>query len=49
MDLAMMASAQRHGELIADLAAEGAVLREAKMMSIGSRGRKRDMAVLPRT
>jgi hypothetical protein len=34
MDLAMMASAQRHGELIADLAAEGAVLREAQMMGI---------------
>ena len=30
----MMASAQRHGELIADLAAEGAVLREAQMMGI---------------
>ena len=30
----MMAPAQRHGELIADLAAERAVLREAQMMSI---------------
>ena len=30
----MMASAQRHGELIADLAAEGAVLREAQMIGI---------------
>ena len=34
MDLAMMAPAQRHGELIADLAAERAVLREAQMMGI---------------
>ena len=34
MDLAMMAPAQRHGELITDLATERAVLREAKMMSI---------------
>ena len=30
----MMSSAQRHGELIAHLAAEGAVLREAQMMRI---------------
>ena len=30
----MVASAQRHGELVADLAAERAVLREAKMMGI---------------
>ena len=34
MDLAMMAAAQRHGELIADLATECAVLREAQMMGI---------------
>ena len=34
MDLAMMASAQRHRELIADLTAECAVLREAQMMGI---------------
>jgi hypothetical protein len=34
MDLAMMAAAQRHGELIADLAANRAVLREAQMMGI---------------
>jgi hypothetical protein len=30
MDLAMMAAARRHGELIADLAPERAVLRDAK-------------------
>ena len=30
----MMAAAQRHGELIADLAPECAVLREAQMMGI---------------
>jgi hypothetical protein len=30
MGFAMMASAQRHGELIADLAPERAVLRDAK-------------------
>ena len=34
MGLAMMASAQWHGELIAYLPAERAVLREAQMMSI---------------
>ena len=34
MDFAMMAAAQRHDELIADLAAEGAALREAQMMGI---------------
>ena len=34
MDLAMMASAQRHGELIAHLAAERAMLREAQMMGV---------------
>ena len=34
MDLPMMAPAQRHGELIADLASERAVLREAKVMGI---------------
>ena len=30
----MMAPAQRHGELIADLAAERAMLREAQMMGV---------------
>jgi hypothetical protein len=34
MDLAMMAAAQRHGELIACLPAECAVLREAQMMGV---------------
>ena len=34
VDLAMMAAAQRDGELIADLASERAVLREPKMMRI---------------
>jgi hypothetical protein len=34
MGLAMMASAQRHGELIADLSAERAMLREAQMVCI---------------
>ena len=34
MDLAMMAPAQRHGELIADFAAERAVLREAQMVGV---------------
>ena len=34
MHLAMMPSAQRHGELVAGLAAERAMLREAKMMGI---------------
>jgi hypothetical protein len=34
MGLAMMAAAQRHGELIADLATECALLREAQMMGI---------------
>ena len=34
MGLAMMASAQRHGELIADLAAERAVLGEAQMVGV---------------
>ena len=34
MDLAMMAAAQRHGELIADLAPERWVLREAQVVSI---------------
>jgi hypothetical protein len=34
MDLAMMAAAERHIELIADLATESALLREAQMMEI---------------
>jgi hypothetical protein len=34
MGLAMMAPTQRHGELIADLAAERAVLREAQVMGV---------------
>jgi hypothetical protein len=34
MGLAMMAPAQRHGELIADLSAERAVLREAQVMGV---------------
>jgi hypothetical protein len=34
MRLAMMASAQGHGELIADLSAERAMLREAQMVCI---------------
>ena len=34
MDLAMMAAAQRHGEFVADLAAERPVLRKAKVMGI---------------
>ena len=34
MGLAMMAPAQRHGELITDLAAERAVLGEAQMMGV---------------
>ncbi len=35
MDLAVMASAQRHSELIADFSTERAVLREPQMMGIG--------------
>ena len=35
MDLAMMAAAERHGELIADLAAKRSMLGEAQMMGIG--------------
>ena len=34
MDLAMMAAAERHNKLIADLATESALLREAQMMGI---------------
>src|SRR6185503_20687787 len=34
MHLAMMSSAQRHGELVADPAAECPVLREAKVMGV---------------
>ena len=34
MHLAMMPSAQRHGELVADPAAECPVLREAKVMGV---------------
>ena len=34
MDLAMMAAAERHGELIADLPAKRPVLGEAQMMRI---------------
>jgi hypothetical protein len=34
MDLTVMAAAQRHGELIADFAAECAVLHETQMMRI---------------
>ena len=34
MGLAMMAPAQRYGELITDLAPERAVLREAQMMGV---------------
>ena len=34
MDLAMMAPAQRHGELITDLAAQRAVLREAQVVGV---------------
>ena len=34
MGLAMMAAAERHYELIADLAPESALLREAQMMGI---------------
>ena len=50
VDLAMMSPAQRHGELIADLAAERAVLCEAKMMGIRrAAGRKSGTAAWPRT
>ena len=35
MGLAMMAPAQRHGELVTDLAAERAVLGEAQMVGVG--------------
>ena len=35
VDLAVMAAAQRDGELVADLAPEGAALREAQVMGIG--------------
>ena len=34
MKLAMMAAAERHGELIADLAAERPALREAQVMGV---------------
>jgi hypothetical protein len=34
MDLAMMASAQRHGELVTDLAPQRPLLRKAKMVGI---------------
>jgi hypothetical protein len=34
MDLAMVSSTQRHGELIADLATESAGLGEAQMMRV---------------
>ena len=34
MDLAMMAAAERHSELIADFAAKGPVLRKAQMVGI---------------
>jgi hypothetical protein len=34
VDLAMMSSAQRNGELIADLAPEGSALRKAEVVSI---------------
>ena len=34
MDLAMMTSAQRDSELIADLAPESSALREAEVMSV---------------
>jgi hypothetical protein len=49
MRLAMMASAQRHGELIADLSAERAMLREAQMVRLRAGARKSDTAVWPRT
>jgi len=54
----MMSSAQRDSELIAHLAPEGAVLREAKVMGIrglpaanqaGSHGYRFDMIPVPRT
>ena len=35
MQLAMVQSADRHGELIADLATEGSGLGEAKVMRLG--------------
>ena len=35
MDLAVVAPAQRHGELVADFSPERAVLREPQMMGIG--------------
>ena len=35
MGLAMMAAAQRYGELVTDLAAERAVLGEAQMVGVG--------------
>ena len=35
MDFAMVATAQRDGELIADLAAERSTLRETQMMGVG--------------
>ncbi len=37
MDLAMMAAAERHGELIADLAAKRLMLSKPQMMGIGGR------------
>ena len=46
MDLTVVAAAQRHGELVADFAPEGAVLREAQMMGIARAcGRRSGMAV----
>ena len=37
MDLAMMAAAERHGKLIADLATERPWLGKAKMVRVGGR------------
>ena len=37
MDLAMMAAAERHGELIADLATQRAWLGKPKMVRVGGR------------
>ena len=34
MDFAMMTAAERHGELVADLAAKRSVLRKAQMVRI---------------
>jgi hypothetical protein len=49
MGLTMMAPAQRHDELIADLSAERAMLREAQMVRLWAGARKSDTAVWPRT